>query len=180
MSEDSKDGDLVLSLKQGKQEALGILYDKYASLLLGLITKIVRDKDKSEEILRETFIEIWNQIREFDASKSMLFTWMFNIARKAALEVIKTEEIRDNFKNQSGYNFVNEISSNGSDIWDGEATAKESFSRLVQSEKDALNIIFLKGRRYPEAAQELNVPVETLKKSLRSAFKHLRRITTNE
>ncbi|WP_460879052.1 RNA polymerase sigma factor [Pontibacter rugosus] len=60
---------LVEALKQGKQEVLGLLYDAYAPVMMGVILRIVPDREVAEEVLQETFLAIWSRIEVYDASK---------------------------------------------------------------------------------------------------------------
>jgi len=68
------DERLVACILQGDKQAFGELYDKYAPALLGIITKIAVDKKTSENILQESFLIIWNDLKTHDCSGERLFT----------------------------------------------------------------------------------------------------------
>src|ERR1700756_5470562 len=78
--------ELVASLKSGDQKAMAILYDNYSAALLGVIYRIVDDKEAAEDILQEVFVKIWKSIASYDNTKGKLFTWLINIARNAAID----------------------------------------------------------------------------------------------
>ncbi|MDQ4141384.1 MAG: hypothetical protein M3142_12795, partial [Bacteroidota bacterium] len=65
---------LAASLQQGQPQVLALLYDAYAPVLLGLITRIVRNPKKAELVLQETFLAIWQKRTAFNNSKSGLLT----------------------------------------------------------------------------------------------------------
>ncbi len=84
--------ELVRSLKQNSQKAFEYLYDNYSGSLMGVITKIIKDTEKSEDILQDAFLKIWRKIGDYDPSKGRLFTWMVNIARNTAIDQFRKDK----------------------------------------------------------------------------------------
>jgi RNA polymerase sigma factor (sigma-70 family) len=170
---DDSGKDLIASLQEGRQEALSRLYDKYASVLLGLITKIIGDKESSEEVFQESFVRIWNQIGSYDANKGSLAFWMLSITREVALDACKSGR----FKLPSSNGESSELLTGEVEIdetWKDEDRIKESFTRLDNGGKTVFDLIFLKGYSYGEAAEELGIPIEMVKTTFRVAIKELR------
>ena len=62
--------ELVRSLKQNSQKAFEYLYDNYSGSLMGVIIKIIKDTEKSEDILQDAFLKIWRKIGDYDPSKA--------------------------------------------------------------------------------------------------------------
>ncbi len=86
-----EDQQLALKIEQKCLETIGIIYDRYAPALLGIICKITGDKQVAEDILKTVFIKACSQAGSFHASGSSLFTWLINIARQLAFDKIKNE-----------------------------------------------------------------------------------------
>ncbi|QHL86486.1 sigma-70 family RNA polymerase sigma factor [Nibribacter ruber] len=155
---------MIAALKNGDQSVLGNLYTNYAPVLLGVISRIVQDTAIAEQVLQETFVAIWSRIKLYDASTSRFLTWGLAIARGIAIEAVKTGKFQHLAQRSENSTF---------------ALAKESqdqpdtFYFLEPQEKEALELIYLKGYSCQEAAQELGIPEETLKTSLKLAFKHI-------
>jgi RNA polymerase sigma-70 factor (ECF subfamily) len=61
--------ELVTALKKCDQDAVAVLYDNYSAALLGVIFRIVDNKEAAEDILQEVFIKIWKNISSYDRSK---------------------------------------------------------------------------------------------------------------
>ena len=89
--------ELVTRLKNGDQQAMSELYDRFSSALLGIIMKVIPDQATAEDVLQETMIKIWNNIGSFDSAKGRLFTWMINIARNQSIDKTRSK----GFKQQS-------------------------------------------------------------------------------
>ncbi|MBO9635590.1 MAG: sigma-70 family RNA polymerase sigma factor, partial [Chitinophagaceae bacterium] len=81
--------ELVEALKQRNGKAFGYLYDNYSAALNGVIMDILQDDGSAVDILQEVFIKIWKQIEQYDPARGKLFTWMFNIARNAAIDATR-------------------------------------------------------------------------------------------
>lgn len=152
---------LVAALQQGKQEMLSILYDAYAPVMMGVITRIVPDKEQAEEVLQETFVAIWSRIDVYDSSKGRFLIWGLAIARGIALEAVKNGKYK-----QPGpaYNAAQQ---------EREQMLKP-LCDLEPQERAILELIYLKGCSCAEVATELNITQETLKTTLKKAFIHLK------
>lgn len=164
---------LVAALRQGKQEMLGKLYDAYAPVMMGVISRIVHDTEVAEQVLQETFVAIWSRIGVYDGSKERLLTWGLAIARGIALEATKTERYTSisesiNKPLQTGSQQNKAIS-----LHNGQVT-KLDLCKLAPLEKSVLELLYLKGRTCPEAAGELSMTVEEVKAVLKRAFTHLK------
>ncbi|HMD01281.1 MAG TPA: sigma factor, partial [Ferruginibacter sp.] len=86
IAHNEEDRRLAMAIEKGDQRSLGQIYNKYAPALMGIISRIASSKEQADDILRTTFVQIWEQIRSFDASRSSLFTWLINVARRTALD----------------------------------------------------------------------------------------------
>lgn len=74
--------------------AFASLYDRYAPMVLGVVVKIVGDRAVGEEVLQEAFWRLWTQAATFDADKGPLRAWLFSIARRQALDVLRRQSVR--------------------------------------------------------------------------------------
>ena len=93
-----KSDDLVVQLKTRSKYAFSVLYDNYASALLGIATKIVRNQQVGEDVLQEVFIKIWRNIDTYDNLKGTLFTWMLNITRNESNDYLRSKQYTINYK----------------------------------------------------------------------------------
>lgn len=76
-----KDEICLAKLKSGDKETFKIFYKLYASALYGSIFRDVKNKEKSNEILENTFLYAWQNISSFDESKSKIFTWLLKAGK---------------------------------------------------------------------------------------------------
>jgi DNA-directed RNA polymerase specialized sigma24 family protein len=64
-----------------------MLYDKYAAALFGFIARMAEEK-AAENILQQTFAEVWNNRKTLQPSNETIFMRMFKIARRLTIEVL--------------------------------------------------------------------------------------------
>lgn len=164
---------LVAALRQGKQEMLGKLYDAYAPVMMGVISRIVPDAEVAEQVLQETFVAIWSRIGVYDSSKGRLLTWGLAIARGIALEAIKTGRFNSAVNPANKPSETNILENKALPLHNGQVK-KQDLCSLAPTERLVLELLYLKGRTCAEAAGELNMKVAELKAVLRSAFIQLK------
>lgn len=97
------DVQLAVLIEEKNQQSIDYFYDKYSPALYGIIYRITNNKQLTEEGLTATFAKAWNEMGAFRGSRTSLFTWLINLARQSAFEVIKQEQKR----NPGTNNFVN-------------------------------------------------------------------------
>jgi len=77
------------AISRGDEGALAALYDRYRLILFGLTLRILHDRQESEDILQETFLQVWRRAGDFDATRGRAFTWLVTIARSRALDRLR-------------------------------------------------------------------------------------------
>jgi DNA-directed RNA polymerase specialized sigma24 family protein len=144
------DLQMAIAIKQGNQEYLGLLYDKYAPALSGIISRITDDKKLEEKILSTTFVNVWNQIATFNSSTGSLFSWIIRIARQTAFEVLKAAQQQ----NPDHYNTV-----------------------YSAHQKSVFELVYYKGLTYNEVATQLQITVDEVKASIKMTMENMKEKT---
>jgi hypothetical protein len=70
------------------EETFKKLYSSYAPALLGIISGIVKDSNIAEDVLEETFSNVWTRLYTYDEKLERIFTWLSGIARETALKKV--------------------------------------------------------------------------------------------
>lgn len=165
----------LLSLLLHKDEkGFNYLYDHYSGALYGVIFRIVTYREEANEVLQDVFIKIWNNIESFDENKGSLYTWMLNIARNTALDKIKSKSYQNDLKNQSlpefvhmGNNLITEQKHECNEVLKGLDTLRDDYKTLIHR-------AYFGGLTQEEIAQELNIPLGTVKTRTRAALQELK------
>jgi RNA polymerase sigma factor (sigma-70 family) len=168
--------ELVQSLRNREKIAIEALYDMYSSSLMGVISRIVIDEATAEDVLQETFIKIWNSFQSYSSEKGRLFTWMVNIARNLSIDKIRSKDFKNQNKNQELENNVTFIDEQVNTVYKPELMGiKDLVEKLKPEQKAILDLVYFKGYTHVEVAEELGVPLGTVKTRLRMAIMQLRK-----
>lgn len=168
--------ELVSALRNREKIAIEALYDMYSSSLYGIISRIITDTPTAEDILQETFVKIWHSFSSYSTEKGRLFTWMANIARNLAIDKIRSKDFKNQNKNQEIENNVTFIDAQKNTVYKPELLGiKELVDTLKPEQKSILDLVYFKGYTHVEAADELGIPLGTIKTRLRMALMLLRK-----
>lgn len=168
--------ELVSKLKSQDTLAIQALYDMYSGALLGVISRIIQQTEVAEDLLQETFIKIWNSAGSYDSSKGRLFTWMMNIARNLSIDKLRSKDFKNSAKNQDIENNVDFIDAQKGVTFNADLLGvKDLVTALKPEFKAVLDMVYFKGYTHVEAAEELNLPLGTVKTRIRMGIMELRK-----
>ena len=91
---DAADEALVTRVARGDGAALEVLYDRYASRVLGISVKIVGDQALAEDILQEAFWRVWQSAATYQSQLGSFTSWLFRIARNLAIDAYRRRNVR--------------------------------------------------------------------------------------
>jgi RNA polymerase sigma-70 factor, ECF subfamily len=71
---------IIERVRSGDEQALGLIYDRYARLVMGVGLRILHDSSEAQELVQEVFLYVFRKSQDFDAAKSSFRTWLLQIA----------------------------------------------------------------------------------------------------
>ena len=84
------DTELIATIARGQQASLGILYDRHAGLMQGILTRVLGDSQEAEDVLHEVFLEVWEHAADYDASRGSVRAWLVMRARSRGLDRLRS------------------------------------------------------------------------------------------
>jgi RNA polymerase sigma-70 factor (ECF subfamily) len=168
--------ELIQLLRKRDNGGFSILYDRYSTALFGIIFKITKDEAEAENLLQDTFVKIWKKIQDFNAEKGTLFTWMLNIARNTAIDYLRSKNYLQQANNQNIDSSVN-MPIHLSNVVNIEFIGiRELVEKLEPIYQKAINMVYYEGYTHEEAAENLQIPLGTLKTRIRIAVRELKKL----
>lgn len=157
----SSDRLLLAKVAGGDEAAFHELVNRYAHILYTFIYRIIEDRQKTEELVQDSFVKIW-QTREHLASvhnfRAYLFVVSKNFAIKAAQKALKERQ-----------DFAEWVRSINSEQVDNEwkfALIDEAISKLPPQQHKVWTMSRRQGMKYNEIASELGLSRQSVKKYL--------------
>lgn len=177
--EERQDRILRLILERD-EEGMRQLFTHYGGSLMTLIDPVVGNKEVSEEVLHDVLLKIWNNIEAYDAKKSRLFTWMARIARNAAIDKVRSKSYRKQIKTDTITDVVAKDSKLSVTPTMEHIGVAKLLDHLDAEHRAIINLLFLKDYTQSEAADELDIPLGTIKTRSRRALMQLRTLLQSE
>ncbi len=179
MSEIKKYGEeeLVALLQSKDQQAFSYLYDNYAAALNGIIYRMVEERELAEDILQEAFIRIWNNFPSYDNTKGRLFTWMLNLTRNLTIDTLRSKGYKKQAKISRDENSVSNIAQDSrvAERFDTIGLRKQ-LDNLKPEQRSIIDLAYFNGYTQEEIAEQLAIPLGTVKTRMRTAILELRKI----
>jgi len=171
------EADLVQKLINKEQTGISYLYDKYASALYGTALRMVGKEEFAQEILQDTFLNIWDKIAQFDARKGKLFTWMINIVRNKSIDKMRSSEFRKMTKSEPIDTVVYTVDRENQYEQNIDALGLEDHLAVLNDDQQfVLKMIYFRGYTHNEVAEKFGMPLGTVKTRVRNGLKALRKI----
>src|SRR5262249_23079450 len=71
--ERARDRELLARVAAGDIAALRTIYDEHAPRAMAIASRILRSVQDAEDVVQETFLELWRRARQFDARRGGAF-----------------------------------------------------------------------------------------------------------
>ncbi len=167
---------LVQRLRDRDEGAMTIFYDKYSAALYGVILRVVKTEEIAEDVLQEAMVKIWHSFPSYDASKGRLFTWVMNVCRNLAIDKIRSRQYRVGNRTQpiedsAVLRLAAEPSFRPEHIG-----LQDMTKQLNPDQRQIVDLLYFGGFTQSEVAEELNLPLGTVKTRARAAIKVLSKL----
>ena len=166
---------LILQFQKKDVKAYEKLYNMYSNSISGIIYSIVKDSNVTQEITQDVFIKAWNNAASYSSKKGRFFTWLLNIARNAAIDYTRSKTNKQSKQNLNSDFFVDILETHKSlDDSTNAIGLKDIVSKLTEKCKSMIELLYFRGFTQKEAAEELDIPLGTIKTRNRSCIGDLR------
>jgi RNA polymerase sigma-70 factor (ECF subfamily) len=161
------------------QAAFAELYHHTAPKLYAVALRILRRRDWAEEVLQESFVNIWNSFPEYSAHKSAPMTWMTAVVRNRSLDWLRRpnlEQGRDDYDELAG-NLPDDPAGQPERLLQDAHDARAlhgCLEALSASQRQSIALAYLHGLSHAEIAAHLRQPLGTVKTWVRRGLERLR------
>jgi RNA polymerase sigma-70 factor (ECF subfamily) len=169
--------ELLELVGTGDQGAFSALYDQVAPRLLGLVRRLVIDHAQSEEVTQEVFLEIWQTAPRYSPEKGSALSWMFTLAHRRAVDRIRSAQSSRDRDVRIGIRDYVEEAESVTDIVEVRVEhdrVTKALAELTELQRQAVTLAYYGGLSHSEVAEQLSVPIGTVKTRLRDGMIRLR------
>jgi RNA polymerase sigma-70 factor, ECF subfamily len=173
------DEELMRQLAAGREEPLGRLYRRYASLVFSIAARSL-DRSTAEEIVQDVFLAVWRNAAVFTPERGAFRPWVLQIAHFRILNERRRSRRRPISQPDFDDRLLASLSDDGPEpeelAWRASLRTgmQSACKELPRPLRQAVDLAFFKGLSHHEAAAELRVPLGTVKTRIRTGLRKLR------
>lgn len=178
--------DLLLSrIAEHDTSALEVFYDRHAQLVYNLIMRIVRDAGAADEVLQDTFLQVWTKASDYRGS-GVVAAWLCRIARNKSLDRLRREKVRPQVVTST-------LTADEHETWSttptpgpnveqqaGIAWQREQLQTALVAipyeQRHCLELAYFEGLSQQQIATQLSTPLGTVKTRIRLGVERLARL----
>lgn len=169
------DTALVQRLWSGDFDALGVLYDRYASLVYTTALGSLRDVASAEDLTQDVFLTLMHH-RTYDPERSSLPSYLSLLTRSRAIDRLRAQSTRHKYQHQWQQHAplpepgpMEHVSQQ-----ERHRLVREALSQLTRQQRQVLELSYYQGQSQTEIAEQLGVPLGTVKSWARRGLLKLR------
>jgi RNA polymerase sigma-70 factor, ECF subfamily len=180
-SEQPEDEALLLSIKSGDREALGIFFKRYARLVMSIGMRILHDVSEAEDLVHDVFLLVLNKAELFDPAKGPARAWLAKISYHQALDRRSYLVRRSFYDTRNGLDSESEaaISNHRSEIelvelsyW--QSVLQRSFDCLSVDQRTTIELHFFEGFSINEISEQLQTSIVNVRHYFYRGLERLR------
>lgn len=175
----------MLAYREGEVDALRELIIRHQEDLLRFLVRLTGDRQLAEDVFQEAFLQVHISADSFDVSRRFK-PWLFTIAANKARDALRKRNRRHEVDLTGGRGSSSGSGDDGPSLVDllqvkvpgpgqgledaeREAMVQRAVDRMPQSLKEILLLAYFSRLSYAQIAEELEIPLGTVKSRLHSA-----------
>ena len=184
MKPESPDSRLIALLDRvalADESALKELYALTSSKLYGVAVRVVTNRDWAEDVLQEAYLNIWKIAGDYKATLSPPMAWMGLLVRSRGLDCLRRrasdradrmQELDDVISDTVAGDSPNpmDTSQASEQAW----ALHQCLSQLENRQREVVSLAYLRDLSHSELAQQLKLPLGTVKTWIRRGLEQLR------
>ncbi|MGW0915399.1 sigma-70 family RNA polymerase sigma factor [Streptomyces sp. NPDC002784] len=168
---------LMHAVAHGDEDAFAGLYDALAPAVLGVVRAVLRDVAQSEEVAQDVLVEVWRTAPRYRADRGSVTNWILTLAHRRAIDRVRSAEAsaaRDHraatLDQTPEYDEVSEEVEHRLE----REQVRRCLRTLTDLQRQSVTLAYYRGLTYREVAEQLSVPLGTIKTRLRDGLIRLR------
>ncbi|CAM3582399.1 sigma-70 family RNA polymerase sigma factor [Paracidovorax anthurii] len=165
--------------EQGDRQAFAALFKHFAPRVKAYLMRLGTAEGLAEDLAQEAMVTMWRKASTFDPAHAGVSTWVFTIARNLRIDHLRR---KGNQPSDCGdeEELLMEDTAPGPEACMETARREGDLRRALQSlapeQIQVLRLSFFDEQPHGRIAEELGIPLGTVKSRVRLAVSHLRRL----
>jgi RNA polymerase sigma factor (sigma-70 family) len=181
--EDERDLDLARHLLLGDRAAFDALYERYAGAAYGLAFRVTGQELLAQDVVHDSFLAMWKAPEAYDPARGAFRTFFLSLVHHRAVDMVRREERlrRRSLRMNPGRGQDEDVAEDiVEEAWLQARRAKvaSALATLPREQREVLELAYFAGHTQAWIAEELGIPLGTVKTRTLAAMRRLQRILT--
>lgn len=172
------DAELFGLLRAGDTTALGILYDRYSSLVYSLALRVLANPQEAEDLTQEVFLTFWRS-SNYNPARGSLSSFLTTLTRSRAIDRLRSRGTVLKFLQRWSETMTTDTSSptpfEVASLNQRSHYVRNALAQLPDNHRQVLEMAYYEGLSQSEIARTLNIPLGTVKTWARQGLLTLRK-----
>jgi RNA polymerase sigma-70 factor, ECF subfamily len=173
----SPDAELVHNLRLGQQQALSVLYDRYAGLVYSIAHQILQNAQEAEDLSQDIFLTFW-QNNSFNPDRGSVSSFLGLLTRSRAIDKIRKRTTATSFLSRWQKTITEESTAPSplerATTAEIQTSIHQAMQALPELQRHILNLNYYQGLSHNQIAESLNITPGVVKSRLRQALVQLK------
>jgi RNA polymerase sigma factor (sigma-70 family) len=179
MEKDASDEALMSALASGQQDAIGLLYARYAPTVLGMAAQAL-GRPTAEDIVQDVFLAVWKSAPTYDPKRGNVRPWLLQIAHYRIANELRRRSRHPQIQADPDGEQLASLPEPGpgqsEEVWNAyrHSALRRALEELPPPQRQALGLAFFEQLSHDEIASALKLPLGTAKSRIRAGLRTLR------
>ncbi len=164
---------IVAIAQRRDRQQFAALFAHFGPRLKGFFLRLGVTQGVAEDLMQETMLVVWRKADRFDPARAGASTWIFTVARNLRIDLRRRE--RDPAKLAEFYDGVGEPTPSDHLLTaERDGRIHQALTSLPADQAQVIRLSFFEDRPHSQIAEDLKIPLGTVKSRVRLAMMRLR------
>jgi RNA polymerase sigma-70 factor (ECF subfamily) len=171
---------VIRRVAQGDAAALRSLYERYGGRAMAIALRVLHQPSEAEEVVQETFLEIWKRAASYDPGRGAVAAWVATITRTRAIDRLRLRGSAA--RAVASADVLAPVRTPVEDVEQREARriVEAALQALPAEQRQVIELAYFQGLSQSEIAERTGEPLGTVKTRVRLAMEKLSLLIGND
>lgn len=167
---------LLRDVANGDRAAFQSLYERHATVLFSLALKILGTRVDAEDVLQETFLQVWSTADSYDGRRAKPLGWLIMLTRSRAIDRLRSRSTRVRITESVAQEspVLTALPAQALATSETATLVREALRSLPSEQRIPLELAYFGGQTQTQIAKQLRQPLGTVKTRMRTGMLRLR------
>lgn len=167
------DEDLMIAYRNGDTGALRELFGRYARSLARAVQRMLRDEERTQDIVQQTFLQMHRARSDFDDSRRFR-PWLYTIALNLARDELRRQKRRPESSLEREPQSEGESPERRVERQEASRRVRRAMVALSREQRQVVELHWFQGLTFPEIAEATGHGLSAVKVRAHRAYKRMR------